>query len=84
MNLSLALALILFPASAFSNDAVPAAQQPSPTTANEPAKPAPDLARLEKLLVQKQEEKGQGRLTPEQYHEFAPASCSSWANPTEL
>ena len=70
MNFPLALALILFPASAFCDSAAAAAQWPSPAAA-EAAKPAAELTRLEKILAQKQAEKRRGLLTPGRYLEFA-------------
>jgi len=73
MNRSLALALFLFPAScaaAQETTPSPAPQTGADAAIFDDARPSPELLELEKTLTQKQTDKTEGRLTPQQYQDF--------------
>lgn len=70
MNLSLALALFLLPASpGRADDSAPVPAPPA--SAADTAKPSAELLKLDRLLAEKQKDRDKGRLAPDEYRRFA-------------
>ena len=70
MNLSIALALLLLPASPGSADDGAPVPAP-PASVADTAKPSAELLKLDRLLAEKQKDRDQGRLAPDEYQRFA-------------